>query len=48
VLTTAGANAQITSFLETQPGVQKVGESEGFCERRNRNRNKILYGWKFG
>jgi sulfite reductase alpha subunit-like flavoprotein len=24
VLTTAGANAQITSFLETQPGVQKV------------------------
>lgn len=29
VLTTAGSNAQITSFLETQPGVQKVGESEG-------------------
>jgi hypothetical protein len=33
VLTTAGANAQITSFLETQPGVQKVGESEGLFVR---------------
>ena len=33
VLTTAGSNAQITSFLETQPGVQKVGESEGLFVR---------------
>jgi hypothetical protein len=29
IYTTAGANGQITSALETLPGVQKIGETEG-------------------
>ena len=33
VYTTAGANGQISSALETLPGVQKVGESEGLFVR---------------
>lgn len=33
VYTTAGANGQISSALETLPGIQKVGESEGLFVR---------------
>ncbi len=33
VYTTAGANGQISSVLETLPGVQKLGESEGLFVR---------------
>lgn len=33
IYTTAGANAQVTSALETLPGVQKVGEAEGLFVR---------------
>lgn len=33
IYTTAGANAQISSAIETLPGVQKVGESEGLFVR---------------
>lgn len=33
VYTTAGANGQISSAIETLPGVQKVGESEGLFVR---------------
>lgn len=33
IYTTAGANGQISSALETLPGVQKVGESEGLFVR---------------
>ena len=33
IYTTAGANGQVTSALETLPGVQKVGETEGLFVR---------------
>lgn len=33
IYTTAGANAQVSSAIETLPGVQKVGESEGLFVR---------------
>ncbi len=33
ILTTAGANGQISAALETLPGVQKVGETEGLFVR---------------
>ncbi len=33
IYTTAGANGQITSALETLPGVQKIGETEGLFVR---------------
>jgi vitamin B12 transporter len=33
IYTTAGANGQVTSALETLPGVQKIGETEGLFVR---------------
>lgn len=33
IYTTAGANAQVTAALETLPGVQKIGETEGLFVR---------------
>ena len=33
IYTTAGANGQVSSALETLPGVQKIGESEGLFVR---------------